>query len=160
MGATMNPVRRNAFTLVEVLIVIMILGILAAVAVPRFASAGDDARTSATQSVLAGVRAAIASHRTAAAISGDDPYPTLSQLTDGSVLKFEVPTNPFTGIGGVQSVTASQASGRAVVNQDGAGWNYFVDNAASPPLAIFYANASSPTTASDGSGGMLTASDL
>ena len=62
----MNPVRRNAFTLVEVLIVIMILGILAAVAVPRFASAGDDARTSATQSVLAGVRAAIASHRTAA----------------------------------------------------------------------------------------------
>jgi general secretion pathway protein G len=38
----------NAFTLVEILVVVILLGILAAVVVPRFTDAGDEARTAAT----------------------------------------------------------------------------------------------------------------
>ena len=49
----------KGFTLVELLIVVIILAILAAIVVPQFASTTDDARDSAADSTLAGMRAAI-----------------------------------------------------------------------------------------------------
>tara|TARA_R110002072_G_scaffold244831_1_gene404175 strand:+ start:280 stop:744 length:465 start_codon:yes stop_codon:yes gene_type:complete len=151
---------KNAFTLVEVLIVVVILGVLAAVAVPRFASASTDARTSAIQSTVAGVRSSIATFRTNAVIQGNDPYPTLAQLTDGTVLKIDIPVNSFTNLSMVQSVTQAQANVRGVSNVEVAGWNYFVDNSSNPPVALFYANTDSMTTAPDGQGGVLTANDI
>lgn len=131
----------KAFTLVEILIVVVILGVLAAVVIPKFATANDDARTSAV-------------------ILGEDPYPSLAQLEDGTVLKFDVPVNPFTSVAGIQSVGLSQAQARGVSNTATVGWNYYVDNSANPPIAVFYANTTAPTTAPDGSGGTLSANDL
>ncbi|MHA7812683.1 MAG: competence type IV pilus major pilin ComGC [Phycisphaerales bacterium] len=151
---------RKAFTLVEVLIVIVILGVLAAVAVPRFAGASDDAKASAVQSTVAGVRSAIATYRTSAVIQGNDPYPTLAQLSDGSVLKFEIPPNPFSSVGGVQSVGQAQAEARGVSNPGAAGWNYYVNNNSDPAVAIFYANSEDATTQPDGAGGTRTANEL
>lgn len=52
--------RRAAFTLVEVLIVVVILGILAAVVTPQFASATTDAKKGATIDQLRKVRNALA----------------------------------------------------------------------------------------------------
>ncbi len=152
--------KKNAFTLIEVLIVVVILGILSAIVVPKFASAGDDARTASIQSTVAGVRASIATFRTNAVIQGNSPYPTLTELTDGTVLKVDVPINSFTNRGSVQSVSQVQANARAVVNSAGAGWNYFVSNNSNPPVAIFYANCENQTTAPDGSGGTLTANEF
>jgi len=150
----------RAFTLIEVLIVVVILGILAAVAIPKFASASDDAKTSAIQSTVAGVRSSIATFRTNAVIQGNAPYPSITQLTDGSVLKTNIPINSFTNVGSVQSVSLSQANSRAIVNPTLAGWNYYVDNTSNPPVAIFYANTDNATTAPDGSGGTLTANQI
>ncbi len=150
----------KAFTLIEILIVVVILGILAAMTIPQFASASDDARTAAVQSTVAGVRSSIASFRTNAVIQGTPPYPTLAQLTDGTVMKTDIPVNPFTQVGGVQSVTENQALSRSATNEDGYGWNYFVNNNATPPVAIFYANTTSPTTAPDGNGSTLTANEI
>jgi prepilin-type N-terminal cleavage/methylation domain-containing protein len=151
---------RKAFSLLEIMVVVIVIGILAAVVVPRFAKAGDDARTASTESVLGSVRASVASFRTAAVIAGTDPYPTLQQLTGGTVVRFDLPANPFTGVHGVQTVTRAQAMSRAVVNQNAAGWNYFVDNESDPPFAIFYSNAQSQTTRTNQAGNPVPANQL
>ncbi len=52
-------IAEKGFTLVELLIVVIILAILAAIVVPQFASTTNDARNSAADSTLAGMRAAI-----------------------------------------------------------------------------------------------------
>ncbi|MEM9374550.1 MAG: prepilin-type N-terminal cleavage/methylation domain-containing protein [Planctomycetota bacterium] len=150
---------RRAFSLIEIMIVVVIVGILAAVALPQFAGATDEARTSAAQAAVAGVRAAIASHRTAAVISGDDPFPTLAELTDGTTISFGIPANPFNDSSSVQSVTQAQADTRAVVGTS-AGWNYFVDNSSTPPAAVFYANSEAETIEDDASGQPIQANNL
>ncbi len=48
------PTGRRAFTLVEILIVVLILGILAAIIVPRFSSASDEASKRAFATSLLG----------------------------------------------------------------------------------------------------------
>lgn len=48
--------KNSGFTLVEILIVVIILGILAAVVIPQFSTASNDARNSALQSDLQTLR--------------------------------------------------------------------------------------------------------
>ena len=55
--------RSKGFTLVELLIVTIILAILAAIVVPQFTATSDDARQSAYDSNLAGMRAAVELYR-------------------------------------------------------------------------------------------------
>lgn len=54
-----KPYNSKGFTLVELLIVVIILAILAAIVVPQFASSTDDAKIAALDSTLASVRSAI-----------------------------------------------------------------------------------------------------
>ncbi|MCB9864603.1 MAG: prepilin-type N-terminal cleavage/methylation domain-containing protein, partial [Phycisphaerales bacterium] len=51
--------RRSGFTLVELLIVVMVLGILAAVVIPQFSDASEDAKIAALATDLQTVRMAI-----------------------------------------------------------------------------------------------------
>jgi type II secretion system protein G len=50
---------KRAFTLIEILIVVVILGILAAIVIPQFTSASQDAQNSSVQSQLQTVRGQI-----------------------------------------------------------------------------------------------------
>jgi general secretion pathway protein G len=135
----------RGFTLLEVMIVVVVLGILAAIVVPNFTHANDIARMSAAQNSLATFRAGIASFRANAVIAGTAAYPTLAELTTvGTVVAGDVPANPFTEHTTVQSVTQAEALARSVTGT--AGWNYYVDNASLPPVAIIYINSTDTVT--------------
>src|SRR5512133_275971 len=51
--------KRTAFTLVEILIVVIILGILAAIVIPQFTNASNDARNNSVASTLQTIRSQI-----------------------------------------------------------------------------------------------------
>src|SRR5436190_447295 len=58
-GATMSRTHHHAFTLVEILIVVVILGILAAISVPQFARATAEAASTATYNEVQKLRRAV-----------------------------------------------------------------------------------------------------
>lgn len=97
----MQRVTKSAFTLVEILIVVVILGILAAVVVPRFVGAVEEASVGTTQSELHKLRRAVDVYRVRNGDSlplvnaGDGTWGDLIS-GDGSYLK-EAPLNPYVG---------------------------------------------------------------
>jgi prepilin-type N-terminal cleavage/methylation domain-containing protein len=85
-------VRRNAesgFTLIELVIVIVILGILAAVAIPKYEDMREQARTATLKGQLGAIRSAIAIQYARNALNGAASFPTLngSIFADGNVPK-------------------------------------------------------------------------
>ncbi len=65
---------RNAFTMIELVWVIVILGILAAVAIPKFAATRDDAHIAKARSTIAAVRSGIITERQTRLFRGDNDY--------------------------------------------------------------------------------------
>jgi len=72
--------RNKGFTLVEILIVVIILGILAAIVIPQFSNASNDARESSLASDLQTLRSQLELYN----IQHLDQYPHV-QSTDGGV---------------------------------------------------------------------------
>ena len=142
------------------MVVVLMIGILAALVLPQFGGVTNDAKSGACQGALAGVRSGIAGFRGKAILAGTAPFPTMGELTTvGTVLQSPMPSNPYNNVSTVQAVTLAQANARTVVGTT-SGWNYYVDNSATPPVSIFYANSSTATTISNGSGGYKNANQL
>ncbi len=74
--------RRSGFTLVELLIVVVILGVLAAIAIPQFTSNTEDAKLAAVDTSLSELRNAVEMyyHQHNAA------YPGAKKYTDGTAV--------------------------------------------------------------------------
>ncbi|MFW5653422.1 MAG: prepilin-type N-terminal cleavage/methylation domain-containing protein [Planctomycetota bacterium] len=107
---------RCGFTLVEILIVVVILGILASIVVPRFTSASEDARASALRAQLQTIRGQIEMYRARHGVA--PALGTNNQASDWDVLinpSGELsylqgePLNPFTGHVGISDAASINA---------------------------------------------------
>ena len=153
--------RMRAFTIVEMIVVLVVVGVLAAIVVPRFNGMTDEAKASAVQGILSGIRSSVAGFRSRQVIAGTAAYPTITQLTTlGTVLQQTIPANPYNNFATVQTVSSTQAASRAVLNTNTFGWNYYVDNSSTPPTALFYANSSAATSIPNGTGGFKAVNEL
>jgi len=129
-GHTMKA--KNGFTLVEILIVVVILGILAAIVIPQFTEASSEAKLSSLKCDLQTLRSQIELYK----IQHNDIPPTLAGFTDqmtgytdvagivqaaagpniyGPYIQ-QIPLNQFNNDNTVQS---SPPAG-----DDGGGWEY------------------------------------
>jgi general secretion pathway protein G len=98
----------KGFTLIEILIVVIILGILAAIVIPQFSSASSDARMSSLQSTVQTLRSQVALYRlqhhdnlpgagTGTAFTSDQFWTDLTTQTDatGAPYVTTAATGPF-----------------------------------------------------------------
>ena len=83
----MNPQKRKGFSLIEMVIVILILGIIAAVAAPRMFDTASTAEENTTRQQLQVLRNAIEMAR-----ARDGVYPTNLQTTMGTLLNGPFPS--------------------------------------------------------------------
>jgi len=74
---------KSAFTMIELIFVIVVIGILSAVAIPRLAATRDDAVIVKGKSQVAAIRSGIAMQKAKALLQGDntDPYGNNFRLT-------------------------------------------------------------------------------
>jgi general secretion pathway protein G len=68
--------KRFAFTMIELVFVIVVLGILSAIAIPKFAATRDDAQVAKGRSDVAAIRAAIVSERQSRLLKVESKYIT------------------------------------------------------------------------------------
>ena len=83
----MHSFKKSAFTMIELIFVIVVLGILAAVAIPKFSATRTDAQISKARADISSIRAAIVSERQGRLIQGDSSY--INSLSSGTTTLFD-----------------------------------------------------------------------
>jgi len=128
--------KRNArgFTLVEILIVVIILGILAAIVIPQFTNASNDARNNSLSSTLQTVRSQIELYK----IQHNDTPPAATSMwthmlfpsnTTGTTNTTANATYPFGPY--LQQAPVNPINGQSAVATTAAtnvGWVYTINN--------------------------------
>lgn len=91
--------RQNGFTLIELVVVIVILGILAVTAAPKFLNLQDDARASSLQGLKGAIEGAAGITYGKAAIQGVESVSTAATTFDNIQIIYGYPTATSVGIG-------------------------------------------------------------
>jgi general secretion pathway protein G len=127
-----TPPHARGFTLVEILIVVIILGILAAIVIPQFTNASNDARNNSVASTLQTLRGQIELYK----IQHNDQPPTLASMwtnmlfpsnstgTTNATNNSTFPLGPY-----IQAAPVNPANGQSSIQAAAAataGWVYTV----------------------------------
>ncbi|EKP0278711.1 prepilin-type N-terminal cleavage/methylation domain-containing protein [Aeromonas bestiarum] len=130
--------KQAGFTLIELVIVIIILGILAVTAAPKFLNLQDDARYSAAQGVQAALQSASNLVYSKAVLEGKETASAATSLT---------------GLSGVQVIygypTATTISAAVTLDGwvvSGAGGTFVPQNTAGNNCSVVYTQATSAAT--------------
>jgi len=120
----MKRVFRRGFTLVEILIVVVILGILSAIVVPQFASATEQAQNVATVDQLNKIRKALSLYY----VRSNSEYPNITagvgtwgELLASQYMR-EAPSNTWIGTGNSKVIVMGTAADTSF--QSTHGWIY------------------------------------
>lgn len=139
-----NSTNHTGFTLIELIAVIVVLGLIAGVALPKYFNHAATARVSSCKGIVGGVRSGVANFYANQAINGTPSYPTLVELTDGSTMQEVIPPNPYDSSANASTVfaaTATEAASRtAPIGAGTGGWAYYFDNTPGSEAFTFYAN--------------------
>lgn len=117
--------KSGGFTLIELVIIIVVLGILAAVAIPKYQDLTGQAKESAARASLGAIRSGVAIfYANAAVTTGTATWPTLSQLeTYGTVMATATPKNPYQGTSSAPDSIVTGVTKGTIVGARG-GWAY------------------------------------
>ena len=158
MNITLRQRAARGFTLIELLIVVIIIAILAAIAIPQFSNSSGDAQEAALDANLATMRSAIELYR----VQHNNSYPTAKASAGDTTC---TGTGAALGTGAINTAQAFKEQMTTYSNKDGAtcsiaaaGYSYGPYMRAIPAEPIKNDNTvavttdAAPTAAADGKG--------
>ncbi len=129
--------KRKGFTLIELMIVVAIIGILAAIAIPKFAQMLEKSREGATKGNLAAIRSAVTIYYSEK--EGTFPGDLTTAFTS---YLYPIPAAKATPLGNSTVVVMATTIPSAV----GTGWCYITDPTSMPFQGYVFANSTGTDT--------------